>query len=188
MKKIVWALFLCAASLDVLANDDGTGIETPAFSLPGQALSIDYLALLPGGRKHFYTLKDGEEYGYERVLSENDENSGRVAPGLSMVKFLGEQDGVLQAIMDSPVPKHKMIAQCTRPCEFIKLMVVRGDILVNKQTIRGGLSVAAEMMADAMAGNLIQSTKKIDGQIYHQWFDEETGFQRSPVTEPPAAP
>lgn len=137
----------------------------------------------PPAVEHFYSLKDGTEYGYQHAISEEQEKQGQVAEKITMFQFAGEKDGKYQVFT-----KEKSVYQvieCDKECKFIKLMTFASGQHVNTERIAGGnSSIASIVLQDAINGQLEQTviTSKADGSKSHIWFSEESGISYTPVS------
>lgn len=134
----------------------------------------------PAIPEHYYSLRDGFEYGYEQAVSESASKQGQVASKILMFKYLGERDGVLQFY--SKDGDMLVVVQCERPCEFIKQMVFYDGSLQRKEMLRAAQgSIAWALSQDGMNGHLKKFQKERDGKLKEVWFDEQNGPQWRPV-------
>lgn len=127
---------------------------------------------------HYYSLKDGYEYGYEQGISVDQENSGQVAPTLAMFKYSGKKDGVHQVYMKNN-KYMSTVVECTEPCEYIKVMgYMRGEGAVSTERIKAVPgSLAYGVIHDAINGKLEQFVGERDGKKYTLWLGE-----KNPIT------
>jgi len=128
-------------------------------------------------KTHNYSLKDGDEYGYEQGLSVDDTNRGQGAPTLLMAKFAGSRDGKYQVYTKAAqYPGAIIVVECTNPCEFMKSMVFYQGEFVNVQRIRAAQGIIGwAMIEDAINNELEQSFVENNGKKYSLWFDENKG-------------
>lgn len=132
--------------------------------------------------KPYYSLKDGYEYGYEKVLSDADVKAGKVASTLIMFKYAGKKDNTYQVFnTDQSV---YTVFQCKEPCEFIQIMTFDDSRILSKETMRAVYgSVAQVVMDDARNGMLEQYVGEATGVKVNVWFDESKGVIATPVNE-----
>jgi hypothetical protein len=132
--------------------------------------------------EHFYSLKEGNEYGYEHAISDDEQNKGQAAARLTMFKFAGVQDGRYQVYT-----KNKSVIQvieCDKECKFIKVMTfVNGNHMQTERIAGGNGSIASSVMQDAINGRLERAvtTSKTDGSRKYVWFSEDNGISYTPV-------
>lgn len=134
-------------------------------------------------KTHNYSLKDGYEYGYEMAVSRDDQNKGQVATSLMMAKFAGQTDGKYQVFMKSPEDGNaNIVAECTNPCEFMKVMVFYQGSHVSTERMRVAPGIIGWMiLEDGINGQLQQFIGDRDGRKYTVWFDEKKGITRTAV-------
>lgn len=133
--------------------------------------------------EHFYSMKDGMEYGYEHALSEDDQQKGQAAAQLTMFKYAGEKDGKYQAYVKANGATQ--VIECDKECKYIKIMIFIGNEHAKTERIAGGNgSIASSVMADAIGGQLEQAvlTSKADkSKKSHVWFSEQEGAVLTPI-------
>lgn len=137
----------------------------------------------PPAVEHFYSLKDGTEYGYQHAISEEQEKQGQVAEQITMFQFAGEKDGKYQVFAKEK--SFYQVVECDKECKFIKVMTFAAGQHVNTERIAGGNgSIASIALQDAINGQLEQTviTSKANGSKNHVWFTEENGITYTPVS------
>lgn len=121
---------------------------------------------------HFYSMKDGDEYGYEPALSEDQKRAGAIASNLVMIKFLGERKGHYQ-LLQSINEGVQIVFECDRPCSFLRARTFLNGIEQSKERIRRAEgSILFYAFEDAMAGELEQHYIMRKGKKLTLWFDE----------------
>lgn len=129
---------------------------------------------------HWYSLKDGQEYGYQEKLTPADAAAGKLAGKVWTVKYAGLHDGADQLF--AKFGQAIVVLECKRPCKFVKTMTFVADQFVDKnyqQAVVG--SLGWEMMTDAAAGKLKPYVATKNGKHYHVWFDEKDGAHFVPA-------
>ncbi|MFC3874855.1 hypothetical protein [Neisseria musculi] len=128
---------------------------------------------------HFYSLQDGQEYGYESAISQDQANAGQAASNIIMIRFAGEKDGKYQIY--GKENQVYSVFECDKNCQFIKSMVFVDNQLIRKEMLKGGNdSVASFAFMDAINGKLEKSVEESKGKKYHIWFTEK-GKQRTEI-------
>lgn len=152
--------------------------EAPKQAEPAKAIPAK------PAKTHNYSLKDGYEYGYEQAVSLEDQNKGQAVNSLMMAKFAGQSDGKYQVFMKSPQDGNaNIVAECTNPCEFMKVMVFYRGNHVSTERMRVAPGIIGWMiLEDAINGELQQYVGEKDGRKYTAWFDENKGIQRIPLS------
>lgn len=159
--------FLSGAMVVIAVMMGGCGEKSnataPASEAPGAPV-------LP---KHFYSLKDGKEYGYEQAVSEEARRQGQGTTSLLMFSYLGRKGDAYQVMLKDG--NMRTIAECSRPCEFSKVYTFVGDRFIKKETMRVTPEiVVAAVLADAMNGQLDQMLGEQNGVPVTFWVDGET--------------
>lgn len=132
---------------------------------------------------HYYSLKDGFEYGYEPAVSLDAQNAGQVAGTLMMFKFAGESNGFYQAY-NKDTSGAITVAECANPCEFIKVMVFYNGVHVNTERMRAtDGTIGWLVMSDAINGKLEQYQMDKNGKKYSVWFDEKMGLKTTVMAQ-----
>ena len=132
---------------------------------------------------HYYSLKDGLEYGYEQAVSLDAQNAGQVAGTLMMFKFAGENGGFYQAY-NKDTSGAITVAECANPCEFIKVMMFYNGEHVNTERMRATEgTIGWLVMADAINGKLEQYQIDKNGKKYTVWFDEKKGPKTTEIAQ-----
>lgn len=136
-------------------------------------------------KTHNYSLRDGFEYGYEQALSKDDINRGQAAQSLVMAKYAGTRDGKYQIyILNPAIPGSATVAECTNPCEFMKVMSFFQGKFVSVERLRVVPGILGWMiLQDAINGDLEQYFGEKKGQKFNLWFDEKKGLIVTPVPE-----
>lgn len=134
-------------------------------------------------KTHNYSLKEGYEYGYERAVSVEQANKGQVASSLMMAKFAGQRNGKYQVYATADEsPGAVIVAECSNPCEFMKVMVFFRGEHINTQRMRVAPEIIGWMMLeDAINGKLDQYVAERNGKKMHIWFDEQKGIIATPI-------
>lgn len=102
---------------------------------------------------HFYTVKDGSEYGYEQAISEADRQQGKAAASLMMFSYLGRKGDTYQVMLK--VDEVRTIAECTKPCEFAKIYTFVGNQFANKEMLKlAPTAIVTTVFADAINNQL----------------------------------
>lgn len=163
MKK----LFVMIASVAILSGcgDSKTADVSPPSKTPD----------------HHYAMKDGDEYGYQQGISENDLKSGQHAKSLLMIRYLGQRNGVYQTYMNLN-DVGSAVMECTNPCQFLKTMTFVGNTFVSKDRIPVAPGILGqEIMEDAINGKLEQYVQEKNGKRFSLWFDEKSGVKRTEI-------
>ncbi|WP_293934018.1 hypothetical protein [Iodobacter sp.] len=137
----------------------------------------------PVSPKHWYVMRDGSEYGYERVLSKNETDQGQAAGTLIMIKYAGQKNGKHQIYLQQK--EEFDVFECNEPCDYIKTMTFYGDELIRTERLKfvPG-TIAASAMMDAFNGQLevVKVQKKSKPNIdLNIWFSEKSGIVLTPV-------
>jgi hypothetical protein len=126
---------------------------------------------------HYYSMKDGLEYGYEPAVSEDAQKAGQLASTLLMFKFAGERDGVYQIYTKDGYST--TVAECSNPCDFIKIMVFAKDVgHVKTERMRATEGTIVWLaISDAINNKLEQFVNEKNGKKFTVWWDEKKGLQ-----------
>lgn len=176
MKRLVLVAVISAALFGLTACDQN---KTTAQAAPEQASIVPE----PVKADHYYSLKDGYEYGYEQGVSQNSTNEGQVASTLLMFKFAGEKDGIYQAYAKNAMGAFDVV-QCTNPCDFFKEMIFFNGEHIKTERIKAVEgSIGWSVMADAINGKLEQyvGMNSVTRKKVNVWFDEQNGMKGTPV-------
>ena len=131
---------------------------------------------------HWYSMKDGYQYGYEQGISQNQQNAGQVAAPLAMFKYAGQKDGKYQTYMQDDASGAIVVAECSNPCDFMKTMTfLQGELVKTDHMKAAEGSIGWEVMADAINGKLEQYVANNHGKKMHVWFDEHKGIITTPI-------
>jgi hypothetical protein len=147
MKKIMLVLLLVSLSACTEDHDSLTQ-ENPAVD-------------------HYYSLKDGYEYGYKQGLSDADKEQGLMAKALAMFKYSGEKNGVYQVY--SKQGSVVTTVECAKPCEFMKVMVFAegiGHVSTERMPFTPD-TLGWTVITDAQNGQLEQFVGDKNGRKYN---------------------
>ncbi|MHB1333413.1 MAG: hypothetical protein ACYCY1_12515 [Sulfuriferula sp.] len=175
MKKIAIVMVLSGL---LLAGCD-SGQNTKQVSVE-EAPSAEIAQAAPKP-DHFYSMKDGQEYGYEKGISQDQQNAGQVAAALMMFKYAGQKDDLYQVYSTTP-GGGAIVMQCSNPCDFIKTMAFFQGAFVSAERFKatdGALGWA--VLTDAINGKLEQYVTEKHGKKAHIWFDEHKGLTNTPI-------
>lgn len=135
----------------------------------------------PREAQHYYSMRDGNEYGYEMALSQDAINQGQVAPTMAMFRYHGSRDGKFQASTTESGDVTTTL-ECSNPCEFMKIIVSSkslGHIKTERMRAAEG-AVGWYVMQDAINGKMEQYIGQRNGKKYTVWV-EESGVIKTPV-------
>ncbi|MDO1509938.1 MULTISPECIES: hypothetical protein [unclassified Neisseria] len=167
MRKMFYLASLCFA-LSACGGDSGS--NAPVQTAEAESLSESKPE--PISPAHYYSLKDGLEYGYEQVISHDAANQGQAANHVLMLRYSGSKDGKHQ-LFNSENGLSQVI-ECEGDCSFIKMMIFSGGQMLKKEVIKGGNhSIAALALEDAKNGKLEQYIHESKGKKYHVWFTDK---------------
>lgn len=176
MKKL--AIVMVLSGLFLVGCDSGQNTqqvsveEAPTAEIAQSTPKVD----------HWYSMKDGYEYGYEQGISQDQQNAGQGAATLMMFKYAGQKDGMYQAYSKDAASGAIVVAQCSNPCDFIKLMTFfQGEHLKTDRMKATEGTIGWLVMADAINGKLEQYVMDKNGKKAHVWFDEQKGVISTPV-------
>lgn len=131
---------------------------------------------------HYYAMRDGYEYGYEKAISLDDANAGQVASKLVMFKYAGNIDNKYQVFMKEGLIN--TVAECNNPCEFVKIMSFYNGVHTATERIRASEeNLATTILMDAINGKLERYVGARKGKKVNVWFDEVDGMQAIPIQE-----
>ena len=124
---------------------------------------------------HYYSMKDGYEYGYEQAISQDAADSGQVATSLLMFKFVGEKDGNYQVFSKNAGDVITLL-QCSNPCEYIKVMTFLGNEHLTTERVKAVEgSIGWSVLSDAINGKLEKYIANKNDKKFTIWFDEKVG-------------
>lgn len=170
------ALLGCGESKTETPKQTNQSVETATPGAPPEQAS-------PVKPDHFYSMRDGNEYGYERAISNEEQNQGQAANKLLMLKFAGQKDGKYQVYTQDK--QTFGVFECSAPCDYIKTMVFFGKEHIKTERIKGGTgSIAGAALTDAINGKLEQAkvTRRSDkSKKVHIWFNEDSGVELTPI-------
>jgi len=171
--KVVFTLILLA-SLGLMAGcgdraGSASSAATPVAAAPGLVSPPDPAPPMP---THFYAIKDGQEYAYEKAISEADKQQGKVAASLMMFSYLGRKGDTYQVMVK--VDNVRSIAECTKPCEFAKIYTFIGNQFSNKEILKlAPTAIVTTVFADAMNNQLDPLLGEQKGTPVTFWVDGE---------------
>lgn len=177
MKKISIAIAFCALFVGCSQSESPKQVNVePANTIQAKP-----------AKSHNYALRDGFEYGYEKALSADDINKGQGAPALIMAKYAGQRDGKYQIyIIDKIYNGGVTVAECSNPCEFMKIMSFYQGAFVTAERIRAAPGIIGWMiLQDAINGELEPHIGEKKGRPVSFWFDEKKGLIVTPLTGKP---
>lgn len=160
-----------------------TGCDNNSNASKDKQKPVAEIALDTPQIDHYYSLKDGSEYGYEQAVSLDSANAGQAAPTLIMFKYAGEKSGVYQAYMKEDTGAVTSL-ECNNPCEFIKINVFFDGQHIKTERIKATEgTIGWLVMADAINGKLEQhiAIHKKTGEKAHVWFTEQDGMLITPI-------
>lgn len=148
---------------------------------PADTLQSKPNAKAPPVKDHYYSMRDGKEYGYESELSQQDKSKGIGANSLTMVRYAGSRGDKFQAF--SYKNGTYSVLECQIPCEYVKVMTFSNGehIQTERMKVSEGI-IGWSIMQDAIDGKLEQSIhisqdKKKRSTL---WFSEENGIELIP--------
>jgi hypothetical protein len=130
--------------------------------------------------EHYYSMRDGYQYGYEMAVSADDINRGQAAKELLMFKYVGEHNGLYQ-VFTKVNEMVVSVMECSNPCEFIKTMIfIQGGKtqIQRMRSVEG--TIGNLVLKDAINGNLEQYIAEKKGSKFTIWFDEKKGLISTP--------
>jgi hypothetical protein len=168
------SIFLLIISLVVMAN---TSEDKDASKESGKAAPVALVNTPepPPAITHNYTLKDGQEYGYELALTQADKDEGRAASPILMFKYSGDKGNTVQVYQNKDGVTS--VIECELPCEFMKIMIFSdglGHISTDRMRRTAG-TVGEQVTTDALNGELDQYELEKNGKKYNVWWDEKRG-------------
>ncbi len=180
MKKIMIILSIAigASVLSGCGNNDDAEKQPTSNAKEAQA------EIAPETPKvdHWYSMKDGYEYGYEQAVSQDQANAGQVGSTLMMFKYAGQKDGIYQVYSTDSTTGAMTVAQCSNPCDFMKVMVFfQGEHIKTERLKAQEGMVGWYVMSDAINGKLEQYVGARNGKKVHVWFDEQSGLTSTPI-------
>jgi hypothetical protein len=90
---------------------------------------------LTSDTRHYYSMEEDGEYGYERGISENDEKAGQKATALIMVRYMAEKEGA--HTIRTADGSFSYFSSCKPPCDFVKERAL-GRAREDRDDARGG--------------------------------------------------
>ena len=107
---------------------------------------------------HHYSMKDGEAYGYEHALSEEDQKSGVASKSLEMFRYAGVEAGVYRLVIGDKSDPYEIT--CEKPCKFMKTFEVGKEDKAERHAF-DTTSIMGSAMEDAQAGKLAISPSAV---------------------------
>lgn len=162
-----YALLACAG---IAAVDEyrGSHASLPVAEAKEPATTQAAAAVAP---LHYYSMQAGDEYGYERDVSDDQKQAGIAASPLVMIRFAGEKKGRYQIFSSSG--NLRTVFDCEKPCDFIRVRTfVDGDEAAVDHMRRVKGSIAYYAMEDAMQGRLAQHFIMRKGQRLTLWYSD----------------
>lgn len=133
---LIWCgigvLMLAGLGMCMTLTEDDAKTPTPAAA----AKVVDDAPAQPLPPAHRWEYREGDLYGYQTELSEEDKKAGKGASDVLMFRFLGKRGDVyrLQA-------ENGPIFSCENPCEVVKATIagqVVDRVTYNPDTVIGG--------------------------------------------------
>lgn len=166
MKKLT-AIFCVALLAACTQKADVAPVATVWPSPDVQPVSMPSIPAIPD---HFYAIKDGNEYGYEKAISEEDRKKGQVAADVLMFNYLGEKDGAYQVMLKEG--DQRTVAECTAPCEFTKIYTFSGTQFIQKKMMKlTPETILSSVLHDAMNGKLDVLSGMQQDRMVSFWVD-----------------
>ena len=129
------------------AHPNRTDID--AFSTPVVSVAAKPKPELPAPSQHYWTIHEGEEYGYENGISDDDQRAGVLSKPLVMISYLGEQNGEYKFSEDKGSGAI-IIYSCKYPCTILKTTsYFRGTIIQSIRQPNAVGSIGWAIMEDA---------------------------------------
>lgn len=137
-------------------------------------------------KAHNYDLKEGIDYGYTVLVTEEQRKAGKAGAEIIMMSYAGERDGKYQ--VHSRQAGVLTAFECSAPCDIVKVMsAVDIDGLrktVHVERLRAGPNmIAALALQDAMTGKLQTYSEYPEtapkGTRLDVWIDEQKGIVRT---------
>lgn len=103
---------------------------------------------------HFYTMREGTEYGYEQAISDDEKRSGVSSKPLLLAHYLGKKDGEVTVIVATNNYDYSYVS-CRHPCEFLHIKEFNRGMFAGEERLKNTFgSVIYDIMQDAMSGQL----------------------------------
>ena len=100
---------------------------------------------------HNWTYREGDAYGYQSAVSDDDKKAGQSASEVVMYRYYGK-DGD-DYVLRSRNAFGDYETRCTNPCEVMRVTLAgQGEVL--KRLVYSDDLVVAAALKDAIAGNL----------------------------------
>ncbi|WP_290645703.1 hypothetical protein [Aquabacterium sp.] len=144
-------LLLFASKKHQSETSEATTQTTASAQAESPASEPDFK--FPDPPKHRYAMRKGDEYGYERDLSQEDISKGTKATALIMVRLIQADHGSYRLVStDGPV---QTMISCEEPCEFMTVSMMLPGITNKSQTLRADPNtIGGAMLQDARNGLL----------------------------------
>ena len=179
MNRVLIGLAACLL-LAACGRGDGE-VQTAPVDLPHAA------EVAPPPKPH-YVVKDGDEYGYQGQLSEDEIKRGQAASALRMYTYLGQYKGAHQVMNKDG--QWRTVAECESPCMHVKVFTFNGDRFVRRELYSlNPAMLLAEVFQDAIDGHLEPLRGTRDGKLVQLWVDgEKKTVVHLPVNTSPKLP
>lgn len=113
----------------------------------------------PAAPTHYYSMQDGDSYGYESVLSQNDINNGVATKPLIMFKLVSKSDSKIVLKSETGDGIYSLIS-CEMPCEYVKIIPVINGYKQKSETMAvTSESIVNFAIQDAINGNMEAASK-----------------------------
>ena len=106
-------------ALFCLAGCDKSATTSDNAATAGNAPATTTASAAPTPPAHNWSYREGQEYGYPGVVSEDAQKAGQAVARVQMLRFLGAQNGVYTVAQVSD--GMMMTASCANPCEVVKI-------------------------------------------------------------------
>lgn len=183
-----WKVGVCVFAVSVGAVCGPLIQQWLANRQPAQPVSYPIqTAVAPAPpRSHNYDLKDGVDYGYTVLVTDEQRKFGKEGAEIIMFSYAGERDGKHQV-------HHRQAGiitayECSTPCDIVKVLSAM-DIdglrkTVNVERLRSSPNMIAAMaLQDAMTGKLQTYSEYPEaapkGTRLDVWLDDRKGITRT---------
>lgn len=133
-------------------------------------------------RTHNYDLKEGIDYGYTVLITDEQRKAGKAGAEILMVSYAGQRDGKYQV----HERRANMLTayECASPCEIVKIIsAIDADGLrgtTSTERLRASPNmIAALALQDAMNGKLEPYAEYQGKRRFELWVDEHRGIIRT---------
>jgi hypothetical protein len=101
---------------------------------------------------HAWQHRDGQEYGYETVLSEEDKHVGKAAADILMFRYLGEAGGIYT--VEQVGNGLRVRASCTNPCDLVRVRTITPFGSTTQRIAFAPDSIIGAALTDAFNGQM----------------------------------